>query len=234
MMKKVDKEEQLRKVRKTAERVRKEVKRKEKDRQEAMENRNVRKMIMKWKEEGDGSGTGKTPIKLDIVRNNPEKNNGRTGRSGTFKEESEAEKASQELMRRPESSMNTIGKDKLSNIVRKKETAVVDEMKQNVKNVETVRKEAGTVRKKEDPILTTTPPKGNIKHETNLVRKPGDEEDRKESGRKTDRNKEQIQRRQESCQVELLGAGGAGKKERRNSIRDIIRNYDSMDRVRGG
>ena len=138
--------------------------------------------------DGGGSGTGNTPIKLDIVRNNPEKNNGRTGRSGTVKEESEVEKASQEHMRRPESSRNNIGKDKLINLVRKKDTAVVEEMKQNVKKVETVRKEADIVRKHEDPSLTATSSKGNITNKINLVRKTVDEEDRKEPVRKTDRN----------------------------------------------
>ena len=247
MMKKADREEELRKAKKTADLRKKEECRKEEDRQEAKKSKNVRKMIMKWKEKGEESGTGSTPNKLDIVRKNPvrktddKKTAAGTGLTGTRSEEGSTEKIGQDPGRSLESSKNNIGNDILNTKVRKKETAVGVEKDRKQQVIEVEVEEEGSVRKEfrkhEDPRQTPTPTKGNIKDETNLVRKPL-EEDRKESARKTARktarNKEQEPVKQESCQGGPLRVGGSGKKERRSSIKDLIRNYNNLNKGEGG
>ena len=85
------------------------------------------------------------------------------------------------------------------------------------------------------PRITFSKIKGKIKNQANPVRNTLDdkpEEDRKEAARKIVRNKEQKKEQQESSQGGSGRSTGTVRKERRSSIKDLIRNFNDI--TKGG
>ena len=239
MMRKAEKQEDEEKSRKAVTLKKKLEVRKKLDKQEAKNSRNIKQMMLKWKEMGE-SGTGKSPTKLEYVRNSVGRKN--ADMSGTSEGEEGRTKKYKEVRKSLPSTPahTTIGKQTITNLVRKKETAVKNEEEKELQAGKVVvaeeegtsSKEANTARKQEEPNTVINTSKGRFKNLDNLVRKPpnvGIEEERKEVIKLRVRNQDQKLEEQEHCQDGVSKPGGSEVKGRRSRIADIIRNFNEIN-----